>query len=1267
MAENENKKEGAYASLTGFRRAVPVILIALAIFTTLCFFLQDTGVLGRAISSTVLGLFSYAGYLIPVLLVLHAVLYPQDVKRKRTVSRVIFSVSALITIATFIHTVTYIGADMVFAGGEFYKNGREHVGGGFIGGAVSFVLAKIFGSVGIIIITVLVIALYVTYFFSSGRSALSGALLKVLNAISDFFSSIGEVRKLQKQRNIEKKKSRRIRELREEQESLVDDDFFTADNGMKELTIEDLGIREVRDERTIEKNPTLRERVIHKANTDAAEATVESNKKSFFYGDEIEPRKRVVNMDYSTTDSVHALSASVEDYSYEPKKDDIIYDISDISSDASAEDVFTNNFEAFDLKLNQELMNKPSSKARAAEPEGIAEYTEPITELSEEDIEKARQRADFEMKKRAAIDAQRRYEQARAEMEREKAERERESAYESHKSTATSEPVAESQPYTPNYAASEPVAESQPYTPSYAASEPAAESQPYTPSYAASESVAESQPYTPSYAANEPVAESQPYTPSYAASEPVAESQPYVPEYMINEPAEPEIPYVDELTQQREDNFNSAINDYERERVASFKAYTPPTTEVFTSSPAAREADEENILKISRAILDPTPIEDEIPELTTEPDVDSDNEAERICFEFEADDDDENIPLFTAAPEDDAPSYDEIEIPEDEQSDKVKELRKLFPFLSEDGNGQNTSESESIVAESEGTFSFDDDVSAEENAYKEEIAADEKFADTPPFDFNTPPSPSRPAPAPQPQPKSEPALEYKKPDYSDYQFPPLDLLIKGKVEEDLNQEEEKNLNAEKLVDALLQFNVRISIKGIDRGPRITRYEIVPARGVKVQSVTNLFNDIALNLGAEGIRMEAPIPGKSAIGVEIPNKKPSTVLLRDLVESDEFICAESKTMSCLGKDVTGNPVFADIAKMPHVLVAGATGMGKSVCINSILISILYKAKPDEVKFIMIDPKKVEFNGYNGIPHLLVPVVTDVKQAAGALMWAVEQMEKRYDLMEALEVRKLDAYNDKVRENPELGEPLPKIIIVIDELNDIMLQVRKPAEDLIMSIAQKARAAGIHLIIGTQRPSVDVITGVIKANIPSRISCKVASYNDSKTILEQAGAEKLLNNGDMLYIPAGAPKALRVQGAFVSDGEVASIMKFLKSQAKGDVYDAQALEEINRAAQKCSKGKGGSSDDYDDADGDDGDSVGIFNDQQFLDAVELAVKSGKISTSLIQRKISIGYGKAAKFIDIMEEQGIVSEPNGQRPRDVLITKDEWHEILSRRSLD
>ncbi len=1182
MAEKEKSKEGAYASLTGFRRAVPIILAALAVFTALCFFMQDTGALGRVISSAFLGLFSYGGYLIPAFLLIHAVFYPQDVKKKRTVSRFIFTVFALITVATFVHTVSYIGADMVFAPGEFYKSGKEHIGGGLVGGAVSFALTKIFGTVGIIIIAVLIIALYVTYFFAGGRSAVSRLLLKLLNAISDLFSSVGKRKENKKEKRLLRRQRRRIRELEAEQESLFDDDFFAADNGMKELTIEELGIREVRDDRALEENPTLKEKVFHKSDAEKAESAAAKNR-TFTYGSESEPRRRPVNMDYSTTDSMHGLSVSVDDYSYEPKNDDIIYDSQSICSDASAEDVFTSSFEAFDLKLNQELMNKPSSKGISSEPEGIAEFAEPITELSEEDIEKARQRADFEMKKRAAVDAQKRYAEARAEMERRRAEQ-------------------------------------------------AAE------------------------------AEDRTFDPA-ENTEFVQEKEPYVPEYMRDERVEPVecVSREQELAARREESFESAISDYESSRSATFKAYTPPTTEIFKSNREESKPDEENLLKMTRTMLDPSDSYDEVPLSFNEPLEEGADDADELEFELEINESDEEENIQAAPAQEDEPLCIEEEIPEEEQSEKVKELRKLFPFLD---NGESDKDSDEREARADEIFSAGEADYCDPQTESQPAQAPPE--DEPPFEFAPKASPIRAAAPTVTQTKSAPVSEYKKPDYSDYKFPPLDLLIKGKEEEDLNQEEEKNLNAEKLVDSLLQFNVRISIKGIDRGPRITRYEIVPARGVKVQSVTNLFNDIALNLGAEGIRMEAPIPGKSAIGVEIPNKKPSTVLLRDLVESDEFICADSKTMSCLGKDVTGNPVFADIAKMPHVLVAGATGMGKSVCINSILISILYKAKPDEVKFIMIDPKKVEFNGYNGIPHLLVPVVTDVKQAAGALMWAVEQMEKRYDLMESLEVRKLDAYNERVRENPELGEPLPKIIIVIDELNDIMLQVRKPAEDLIMSIAQKARAAGIHLIIGTQRPSVDVITGVIKANIPSRISCKVASYNDSKTILEQAGAEKLLNNGDMLYIPAGAPKALRVQGAFVSDGEVAAIMKFLKSQAKGDIYDSQALEEINRAAQKCSKGKG-SSDEYGDDDGDDGDNVGVLNDQQFLDAVDLAVKSGKISTSLIQRKISIGYGKAAKFIDIMEEMGIVSEPNGQRPRDVLITKDEWHEMLSRRSLD
>ncbi len=1145
MTEKNKVKKGTYSALTGFRRAVPIILTAIAVFCALCFITQDTGAFGKAISNVFLGLFSIGGYFIPFLLILHAFFYPSDVYKKRIVSRTIFSVITLIMISTFAHTVTYFRTDLVFSISGFYKTGTEAHGGGVIGGTVSYALTAVFGYVGLIIIALLVFALYIVYFFAGGKSVLSKLLLKILTAISDFFARGDEKKKQKRQKKTAKSETRKIRELEAEQEDLLDDEFFAADNGMKELAIPELGIREVRSDRDIERNPVLQEKVRHKNETygeySAKESAASSNEASA-------PRRRI-NMDYSTTDSLHGFSLSVEDSMREERANDIIYEEkhTGYGLDENAENVFTSNFDPFDFKLNEELTNKQSTMAQrrdTAEPEGIGEFAEPISNISEEEINKARQRADFEMKKKAALDAQKQY-------------------------RAAEEAARQTEPPKSN-----------------------------------------------------------------------TESEPFIPEYMKGEPTV---------------------------RIYNEPEPTPVVVD-FTEEEAASIREE---LKISRTMLNPTPTVaaevEKCADITPEPELPIEDytsvfedSTSSFGFDFESGETDDEEPEenfsdeeFNETPAEEVLSFDE-EIPDEEQSESVKEYRKMFPFLDEEEEKLETKAPE-IPSE----IVFDDDFDEAEET--EEPIMEEEDDDEPPFEIPI----SRPAAVrsePQEKKEEKPVVRV---DYSDYVFPSFDLLARGRVEEDPDQEMEKNQNAEILVDSLLQFNVRVSIKGIDRGPRITRYEIVPARGVKVSSVINLFNDIALKLGAEGIRMEAPIPGKSAIGVEIPNKHPSTVLLRDLVESDEFIRANSKTMCCLGKDVTGNPVFADISKMPHVLVAGATGMGKSVCINAILMSILYKARPDEVKFIMIDPKKVEFNGYNGIPHLLIPVVTDVKQAAGALLWAVEQMEKRYDMLEKLEVKKIDDYNAKVREDPSLGEPMSKIIIVIDELNDIMLQVRKPAEDLIMSIAQKARAAGIHLIIGTQRPSVDVITGVIKANIPTRISCKVASYNDSKTILEQAGAEKLLNNGDMLYVSAGAPKALRVQGAFVSDAEVIAIMKHIKSQAKGNIYDEQALEDINRAAQKCSKGGKGSDDDYDDGDG--GENIGILNDQQFLDAVELAIKSGKISTSLIQRKISVGYSKAAKFIDSMEELGIVSEPNGQKPRDVLLTKDEWHDMLSRRELD
>ena len=563
---------------------------------------------------------------------------------------------------------------------------------------------------------------------------------------------------------------------------------------------------------------------------------------------------------------------------------------------------------------------------------------------------------------------------------------------------------------------------------------------------------------------------------------------------------------------------------------------------------------------------------------------------------------------------------------------------------------------------SDGEAEGDDGDYADDYGYGDDTPTADDEADIPPFDLDEAPAKLETALVPAKAAKEQKKAE--KPDYSNYEFPPIELLGYGEDEEDENIDAEIQENMDKLLDTLASFDVTASIKGVDRGPRITRYEVVPAKGIKVSKVMNLQDDIALSLAAGGIRMEAPIPGKSAIGVEIPNKHSQTVRLRELIECEEFRSQKSKTAVCVGKDVAGAPVFNDIANMPHLLIAGATGMGKSVSINALLISMLYKARPDEVKLIMIDPKQVEFTLYDGIPHLLVPVVSDAKQAAGALMWAVDEMNKRYEIIRDQLVRNIDAYNAKVAEDPSIGEPMPKIVIVIDEFADLMLQVRDPVESLVMSIAQKARAAGIHLIVGTQRPSVNVITGTIKANIPSRMSCKVSSIADSRTILEASGAEKLLNRGDMLFAFSGAMKPIRVQGAFVSDSEVEAVMTHLKKFSNGAVYDESVMEEIKRAADKCNK-KGSSGG----GDFDDGEEYGegYLNDRQFLDAVEVALSAGKISTSLLQRRLSIGYGKAAKFLDVMCDMGIVGEQNGSKPREVRMTADEWREKLARTMYD
>ncbi len=487
-----------------------------------------------------------------------------------------------------------------------------------------------------------------------------------------------------------------------------------------------------------------------------------------------------------------------------------------------------------------------------------------------------------------------------------------------------------------------------------------------------------------------------------------------------------------------------------------------------------------------------------------------------------------------------------------------------------------------------------------------------------------------------------------------YNYPPIEILTEDTHEEPTGIKEELQDNAVKLVETLKSFHVNTKIENISRGPTITRYELKPEMGTKVRSIANLVDDIALNLATTGVRIEAPIPGKAAVGIEVPNKKQATVHLRTLIQSEAFTNAKSKLTCCLGEDVAGEAVYFDIAKMPHLLIAGATGMGKSVCINSLVVSLLYKASPEDVKLILVDPKKVEMSIYNGIPHLLVPVVSDPKKAAGSLSWAVAEMERRFGLIEAVGVRDVKTFNEKTKDDPDY-EFLPQIVIIIDELADLMMTAPDDVEESICRLAQKARAAGMHLIIGTQRPSVDVITGLIKANIPSRIAFTVASQIDSRTIIDRGGAENLIGRGDMLFYPVGAAKPMRVQGAFVSESDVEEVVAYIRNMNQRSAsYSDEVLEQIEAEAAKCGvgkKGKGAAEGDMDAGD----------DDPMLRQALELAVESGKISTSLIQRRLQLGYGRAAKLIDRMEQMGYVSPPDGQRPRKVLITKQEFMEMV------
>ncbi len=483
-----------------------------------------------------------------------------------------------------------------------------------------------------------------------------------------------------------------------------------------------------------------------------------------------------------------------------------------------------------------------------------------------------------------------------------------------------------------------------------------------------------------------------------------------------------------------------------------------------------------------------------------------------------------------------------------------------------------------------------------------------------------------------------------------YKFPPINLL------ESINSSNSKTVAAElestaqRLVETLQSFGVETKVINVSRGPTVTRYELQPKAGVKISKITNLADDIALNLATAGVRIEAPIPNKAAVGIEVPNRASATVGVREIIESTTFSSSKSKLTVSMGKDIGGNTVVADIAKMPHGLIAGATGSGKSVCINSFIISLLYKASPDEVKLLMIDPKVVELGIYNGIPHLLVPVVTEPRKAAGALGWAVNEMEQRYKMFADRDVRNIEGYNKFVEslvDEPEVKK-MPRIVIIIDELADLMMTAPKEVEDSINRIAAKARAAGIHLLIATQRPSVNVVTGVIKANIPTRIAFAVSSHIDSGTILDSNGAEKLLGRGDMLFRPVGATKPNRIQGCFVSDEEVERVVEFVKNSGKAN-YDDNIMIEIERQAaidkqQRTGVAEDGANDE----------------DPMLQEAIKVVVEFGQASTSMLQRKLKLGYGRASRIIDQMEERGIIGGYEGSKPRQVLITREQLMEL-------
>lgn len=506
--------------------------------------------------------------------------------------------------------------------------------------------------------------------------------------------------------------------------------------------------------------------------------------------------------------------------------------------------------------------------------------------------------------------------------------------------------------------------------------------------------------------------------------------------------------------------------------------------------------------------------------------------------------------------------------------------------------------------------------------------------------------------APKKKPKTLPDMvEVVADQPEEYRYPPVTLLNKNKSSSDMDVNEELRQNAAHLVDTLKSFGVETRVINISRGPTVTRYELQPAAGVRINKITALTDDIALNLATAGVRIEAPIPNKSAVGIEVPNKSSASVLLRDVVDSEKFTNAESKLTVAVGKDIAGNIITADLACMPHILIAGTTGSGKSVCINTFLTSILFKSSPEDVKMMLIDPKVVELEVYNGLPHLLVPVVTQPRKAAGALGWAVTEMERRYKLFGECRVRDLQAYNEFARTN-ETFQKLPQILIVVDELNDLMMVAPSEVEDSICRLAQKARAAGMHLVVATQRPSVDVLTGLIKANIPSRISFKVANRFDSNTILDTQGAEKLLGKGDMLFYPVGLSKPVRVQGCWISEKEIKDVTNYITKDIDEDkpTYSVEIEAAIEQHAVEAKGSKSNDDDGF------------VDGDELLDDAIEAILDAGVASTSHLQRRLRVGHARAGRIMDILENKGIVGPYQGSKPRDIMITRQQYMEMKS-----